>query len=165
MIVLSILFVISIVGIIVTSKNAKQGKLMRLKFRHIQGIPNLMDGEIVIISSDKDSINIDNRFHIPMGKIKNKTVTNAKMLTEKQKSVVQRGLVGVVVAGPLGAVIGGISGVGTKKGIEKVNFLTIEYVDENEVERKAMFAFEDSISSLKYLNMFAGSQGQVEVKG
>ena len=151
------IFIISLVAIVVSSKNAKNGKLIPLKFRHIQGISNLIDGELVIISSDEKSINIGNKFYIPKDKINNKTVTNAKMLTDKQKSVIQRGLAGLVVAGPLGAIVGGISGVGAKKGIEKVNFLTIDYVDGSDVEQSALFSLED-VSHLMYLNMFAKSQ-------
>ena len=78
------------------------------------------------------------------------------MLTDKQKSVIQRSLVGIMVAGPLGAIVGGLSGIGNKQTIELVHFLTLNYTDGDGIEQNALFALED-ISHLMYLNMFARS--------
>ena len=151
-----LILIASTIAITVASKNAKQGKMISLKFRHIQGMPNLIEGEIVRISSDKISVKIDNKHLIPKERIKYKTVTNSKMLTEKQKSVIQRSLVGIMVAGPLGAIVGGLSGIGNKQTIELVHFLTLNYTDGDGIEQNALFALED-ISHLMYLNMFARS--------
>jgi len=150
------IFIIGLITIITALKNAKQGKLTPIKFRHIQGMPNLMEGEIVKISSDEKSIKIDNKYSIPKDRIKFKTTTNSKMLTEKQKSVIKRSLVGIAVAGPLGGIIGGISGIGTKQTTELVHFLTIKFIDILDVEHTALFALED-VSHLMYLNRFANS--------
>lgn len=151
-----IIFIISLISILIASKNAKQGKLIPIKFRHIQGMPNLMDGEIVQISSDENSIKIDNKYSIPKDKVKYKTTTNSRVLTSTQKSVIQRSLIGVVVAGPLGAIVGGLSGVGSKQTTELVHFLTINFIDILDVEHTALFALED-VSHLMYLNKFANS--------
>jgi len=153
---LILIFIVSLIAIITALKNAKQGKLTPIKFRHIQGMPNLIEGEIVRISSDKISVKIDNKHLIPKERIKYKTVTNSKMLTDKQKSVIQRSLVGVVVAGPLGAIVGGLSGIGSKQTIELVHFLNLDYIDDNGIEQNTLFALED-VSHLMYLNMFAKS--------
>lgn len=149
--------IISTITIINASGNAKQGKMISLNFRHIEGIPNLLEGEIVRISSNKTSINIGGKYYISKNKINYKTVTNSKMLTEKQKSVIKRSLIGVAVAGPLGAILGGMSGIGTKQTTETVHFLTIGFEDDKGIERNAMFALED-VSHLMYLNMFAKSK-------
>ena len=149
-----LIIIVSTIAIIITSKNAKQGKIIPLKFRHIQGMPNLMEGEIVKISSDNTFVKIDNKHLIPKERIKYKTVTTSKMLTDKQKSVVQRSLVGIAIAGPLGAIVGGLSGIGNKQTVELVHFLILGYTDDEDVDRTAMFALED-ISHLMYLNMFA----------
>ena len=151
-----IVFIASAIAITIASKNTKQGKMIPLKFRHIQGMPNLIKGEIVKISSDKISVKIDNKHLIPKERIKYKTVTNSKMLTDRQKSVIQRSLVGIVVAGPLGAIVGGLSGIGSKQTIELVHFLNLDYIDDNGIEQNALFALED-VSHLMYLNMFARS--------
>jgi hypothetical protein len=119
-------------------------------------MPNLLEGEIVKISTDETSINIENKYSILKNKVISKTLTTSKMLTEKQKSVIKRSLVGVAVAGPLGAIVGGLSGVGTKQTAETVHFLTIVFKDYNDIEHSAMFALEQT-SHLMYLNMFARS--------
>lgn len=155
-IVAFIIFIASAIAIITESINSKSGKMMSLKFRHIQGMPNLIEGEIINISSNETSIKIGNKYCIPKDKIISKTVTNSKMLTEKQKSVIKRSLVGVVVAGPLGGIIGGLSGVGTKQTTEDVHFLTINFKDYNDIDKTALFALEQT-SHLMYLNMFAQS--------
>jgi hypothetical protein len=48
----------------------------------------------------------------------------------KNKSVLARGVVGGIILGPLGAVIGGMSGIGTKTK-EGKSFLTINYTASN----------------------------------
>lgn len=151
-----IIFILSLIAITNASNNAKQGKLIPLKFRHINGIPNLPEGTIVTISSDDELINIDDKYFILQKNVQYKNITDSKMLTEKQKSVIQRSLVGIVVAGPLGAIIGGISGVGTKQTTELVHFLNIGYRDKVGIDRIAMFSLEQT-SHLMYLKMFVKS--------
>jgi len=142
---------------ITSSRNKRLGKSTSIVFRYIDGMPQLKEGTIIEISKDKESINIDNKYFIANDKIISKTITNSKILTDVQKSVIQRSLVGVMVAGPLGAIVGGISGVGTKKGIELVHFLNLNYIDEDNIERKALFAMEDSS---KLLNLTMLTRGQ-----
>lgn len=151
-----ILFIASTVAIVYSSSNAKQGNLIPLTFRYISGIPNLKEGEIIKISSNNEKININDKYFISKDKVISKNITDSRMLTEKQKSVIQRSLVGLAVGGGLGAIIGGISGVGTKQVTELVHFLNIDYKDENDIEQSAIFSLEDK-SHLMYVNMFVNS--------
>lgn len=152
------LFVIlcCIMVVITSTRNKKIGKTTPIIFRHIQGMPNLKEGIIIEISSNKESINIDDKYFIPKNKVKSKIITNSKVLNEIQKSVIQRSLLGIVVAGPLGAIVGGMSGIGTKKKTELVHFLTLDYIDENDIEHSALFALEDA-SKLLNLTIFTRS--------
>lgn len=156
MVVLILLVVTSLIAIILSSNKAKNGNMIPLEFRHIEGFPNLLSGQIITISSNENNI-IVNNYSISKKNVKYKTITNAKMLTDKQKSVIQRSLAGVLVAGPLGAIVGGISGVGTKSSIETVNFLTIGFKDKDDVDKTAIFALEQTSHSM-YLNLFAQSK-------
>ena len=151
-----VVLIIYLISTITASGDAKGGRLIPIKFRHIQGMPKLMEGEIVNISSSHDSINIDGKYSILKSKVKSKILTNSKMLTDKQKSVIQRSLVGMVIAGPLGLIVGGISGVGTKQKEETVNFFNLIYIDENDIEQNALFALENA-SVLMYLKRFVKS--------
>lgn len=67
-----------------------------------------------------------------------------KRLTEKKsKSIVGRALVGGLLLGPVGAIVGGMTGIGDKesskylKGID--NLLSISYTDENDREYMLVF--------------------------
>ena len=139
---------------ITSSMNANKKETTPIRFRHIEGMPNLKEGKVVEISKNKKSINIDNKISILNKNIKSKIITSSKELTEKQKSVLKRSLLGIVVAGPLGAIIGGMSGIGTKQKMELVYFLTIDYVDDCGIEKSSLFSLEDS-SKLLNLTMFA----------
>ena len=46
---------------------------------------------------------------------------------EKQKSVIGRAVVGGVLFGPLGTVVGGMSGIGTKQKKERKDIATVTY--------------------------------------
>lgn len=158
---LILFLVVSGIAIVYSSNSAKEGKLMSLRYKYISGIPELKEGEIIRISSDNEKIEIKDlqfrdKYSIPKDKVVSKSITSSNMLTEKQKSVIQRSLVGFAVGGGLGAIIGGVSGVGTKETIELVNFLTIGYKDKDDNEQEAMFALMDK-DHIMYVNMFVNS--------
>ncbi len=156
------------------SSDAKEGILMPIKFRHIHGIPNLQEGVIIKISSNEEEISIVNeslaqrvresknisepgdKYIIPKTNIRQKTFFDSKMMSEKQKSVIQRSLVGLVIGGGLGAIVGGMSGIGTKQKTETVHFLSIDFVDEDKIEHEALFALENE-GMLIYVSRFARS--------
>lgn len=62
--------------------------------------------------------------------IKLSTATEKQIMTES-KSVIGRAIVGGLILGPLGAVIGGISGVGSKQKLKGKFYLIINYWDVN----------------------------------
>lgn len=156
-----LLLIASTIAIINSSDNAKEGKLLSLKYKYICGIPNLMDGEIIRLSSDEEKIKIENlqfqqKYLIPKDKVISKSITSSNMLTEKQKSVIGRSIVGFALGGGVGAIVGGVSGVGTKQTTELVNFLVINYKDEDNNEQEAMFALLDK-THLMYVRMFVNN--------
>ena len=62
-----------------------------------------------------------------------------------QKSVVKRAIVGTLIAGPVGTIFGGISGVGENTKTENVQILNITYKDTNNVEQTISFMWEYNI--------------------
>lgn len=153
--------VIFIFVIVFKSLNAydrvSQGNLKPTKFQHIEGIPSLREGEIVNISSEDNSITIDNKLYIPKESVISKEVTTSTMLTEKQKSVVKRALVGVALGGAVGAVVGGLSGVGSKQTTEEVLFFTLCFKDEEGIEHRGLFALMDKDTNAT-IDIFAKSK-------
>ena len=111
------------------------------KFQAIDGsLPNFKEGMCVKVSLFSDHIEFD---EVTLGKEKAKVslgydkVVDANKITEeeikeKEKSVLGRAVVGGLVLGPLGAVVGGTSGVGTKKKKVIKSYFVINYKDKND---------------------------------
>lgn len=106
-----------------------------LPFEHIDGIPFVNKGEIIALNFLETDLKItkgknEDLLNIPFQKIKNAEVLIE--MAEKNKSVIGRAVVGGLLLGPVGAVVGGISGTGTNK--KKNHFLNITYIENNEVK-------------------------------
>lgn len=79
-------------------------------------------------------------------------ITNAGMVTEKEilendKSVIGRAAVGGLLLGPLGAVVGGMSGVGKKQKTQIRSYFVINYLGSNTSEPKVL-TFQDKAQNL-----------------
>ncbi|MEE0732824.1 MAG: hypothetical protein U0M23_04165 [Acutalibacteraceae bacterium] len=112
----------------------KKEKATFYKFLVVDGcVPGMKAPSTVKISLFSDKIEIQ---QIVNGKgvayLSYDQVTAAEKVNEKQikevdKSVIGRAMVGGVLLGPLGAVIGGVSGVGKKHKSTYKNFFVINY--------------------------------------
>ena len=87
-----------------------------------------------------------------------------KVFVEKDKSVIGRAVVGGLLLGPVGAIVGGMSGVGTKKVAQKgiENFLTIIHCDENGDEAIAVFSCRKK--HLKELDLAWGKRFKTQLE-
>lgn len=86
----------------------------------------LKDNEVITKKNKRDKVNI---FNLPLSEIsefdlKHKIIIEDKT-TEKDKSIVGRAVVGGLLLGPVGAIVGGMTGIGTKKYIKKVLLLSM----------------------------------------
>lgn len=63
---------------------------------------------------------------------------NEKEVKEADKSVIGRAVVGGVLLGPLGAIIGGVSGVGKKQKTKYKNYFVINYTAAGSDEPKVL---------------------------
>ena len=75
-------------------------------------------GQVIKEISLKDIINVG--------------VINDKHLKEKNKSVIGRGIAGGLLFGGVGLVLGGLSGTGTKQIKEDVQYIVVNYNENNE---------------------------------
>lgn len=96
---------------------------------HIQGVNfvdyeqkihcKILNGNIVFYDSQKEFLSIE------IDKIENAMILEETEQTQKNKSVAARAIVGGLLLGPVGAVVGGLSGVSPKLETNKKYFLEI----------------------------------------
>lgn len=72
--------------------------------------------------------------HLSLDKLRYVHKTTEKEIIEKNKSVVGRAVVGTLIAGPLGTIIGGMSGIGSKKKTKNRDILIIGYETDGELK-------------------------------
>lgn len=115
------------------------GFLSQIQMKFVDGTNAYKSGDIITIDIDEKSSEVIFKgfmnkkapvIHLPLNKLTYATLETEHDIVEKNKSVVGRAAVGTLLAGPLGAIIGGMSGVGTKKKKDKERVIfTIGYTD------------------------------------
>jgi hypothetical protein len=96
-------------------------------------IEEIPTGKIKIILHTH-GIKVANSFYVKLIEIHNSQIISIKQTTRAElqsidKSVVGRAVVGGLILGPLGAVIGGMSGIGSNQKLQDKSFLVINYWD------------------------------------
>lgn len=131
---------------IFTRKNKNGDRSVNLSF--IDGIPGYVRGTAISLSIEKDTNYLTIRprafkqlpeVSIAMDRLVGVTVANEQEILEKEKekSVVGRAVIGGVLLGPLGAIVGGMTGIGTKtkSKTKSKNYIIINYKSiENELK-------------------------------
>lgn len=122
------------------SKKVDDG-ILRTNLIFVDGINSFTKGEAVTMAFNKEKreVTISSSIDKKRGaaNLSVDKITIAKFMTEteikeKSKSVGGRAVVGGVLLGPLGAIVGGLSGVGDKKKTTRKNYIIINY-DEDKV--------------------------------
>ena len=100
-----------------------------------------LDENVVEIPSGKvkvvlhtHGIRIANGIYVPILDIHNSQIISIKQTTKAElvnldKSVIGRAVVGNLILGPLGAIIGGMSGIGSKQQVQDKSYLVLNYWD------------------------------------
>jgi len=156
-IIATILFIIVMV-VVEMFNEPKDKKINRIKTKkqtlnsitltHIDGLSGYGSGVKVKISKTLEKLTIDEAYSIPTKNIESIIFNSSKQLTEYQKSVLGRAVVGGVLLGPLGAFVGGMSGVGTQQETKIVWLITINY-NEYGNSKTSIFYTEDETLILK----------------
>ncbi len=126
------------------SKN--DDKNFSIKFSHFDGIPNYTKGFVVKVTLDDDlqcitfKPLVEKRDSVKLRyeQIKDVLLTTDKEIVEKSKSVAGRAILGGVLLGGVGAIFGGMSGIGNKKQTKVRNFVAINYKSDREDEIKSI---------------------------
>ncbi|MBY6797074.1 hypothetical protein HYH85_12510 [Clostridium botulinum] len=104
----------------------------------------------LVIKASKNNCPVVN---INFNKLVTIDIIHEKDIIETNKNSVGRAMVGGVLLGSLGAVIGGISGVGTKKSSKLRTFLVINYKSKDEEIKVISFEIENITMNMpKFIN-------------
>lgn len=113
------------------NRDLQQGIDARFRGQHITGLP-IQQNQIVNLILKGDTLSISSRkfdAQIRVDQIKIATSMSQHELATQQKSVAGRAVAGGVLLGPVGAIVGGMSGIGTKN--KKGNFLVLNYTNSS----------------------------------
>ncbi len=117
-------------------KKKVEDGILRTNLIFIDGISSFSKGEMVTMSYNKEKKEVSISSTIdknrPVANLNVDKINVAKFMSEteikeKSKSVGGRAVVGGILLGPLGALVGGISGVGDKKKKTITNYIIINY--------------------------------------
>lgn len=130
-------------------KKEKVGNIA-CNFIHVDGINGLANGSSVTLLLDEENKRIlfdRKRTGENIAMLSYKQLCGIKTMTESEvheatKSVIGRAAVGGVLLGPLGAIVGGMSGVGTKKNETKRYFVVINYHPSSSPEETCVISLE-----------------------
>lgn len=143
------------------NEKAKESKSKKIKIvaklYHLEGIPKMKDGQktMVELNPKDNKLYIEERLvgkHrnnatvLDMDKFKYVESTTVSEIQEKDKSIIGRAIVGGLV-GPVGAVIGGLSGLGSKKKEINNNIMIIGYKSN---EERKQISFMDGKGTMNY---------------
>jgi len=156
---MTILLALALIGFLMERKVKKKGKEYgAIKYgigTHMYGLPIVRERPLahLFCTEDKIIIEVDKRnFELMYEQLTAAEAMPKTSLLTKDKSVIARGVVGDVLIGPLGAILGGMSGVGQKKMIG--NFLVLSYIPSNSNETKFLIFNMRSFSMAQKLAKF-----------
>ena len=104
-------------------------------WKHLSGLPNYRNGDAVRVTMQPDGDTVHfaaaayerPQINLPLAKIEDINVTVDNITKQKDKSVIGRAVVGSAVAGPVGGVVGGLSGVGKKESSKLQCIVEVKY--------------------------------------
>ncbi len=127
---------------------------------HRSGVPGINENWPceLIIRPDDDRLEIRPRMskkdsvYLPLNKVIQAGVVTEQEIIEKSKSVVGRAVLGGLILGPVGAIVGGTSGVGKKEKKVTHAYFIINYQPDPQVDDIKVLTFD--ITGALYLNQF-----------
>ena len=137
---------------------------------YVDGIESYNKGTSIVLSLDDENKNMQMKARVykkppvflNFGQIIGVGVISEKDIIEKSKNTVGRAVAGGVVLGPLGAIIGGMSGIGNKKKNETHYFMVVNYKSKDE-EIKVL-SFEIIGASLHWSSFVEEFRKRIPVK-
>lgn len=127
----------------------------------------------IIWDGNQDKVIFQSRFmdrnkekhtaNLPVGKIKIAKFVSEKEIIEQQKSVGGRAVVGGLLLGPLGAIVGGMSGVGNKQKTKRTNYIIFNYDEDKVITFEVMFITPDIVKVLDAINQYSKKPTEINL--
>lgn len=137
---------------------------------HVQGLPNMNENSMLEFSIQDDdlvmehihgigffskNIKVTDVFKINHKKIISLDLLDKTNIKSKKKSVVARGVAGDLLFGPVGAIIGGMSGAKTEIETKTIYFFNISYYGKNKNDIKNLiFKLYSDSKALEFIREF-----------
>ena len=117
-----------------------------------------LEGESFLIGHDDENILLGHQnglfglktkdiYGMPLNAVVDLNIYTEEEIIEKGKSVLTRGILGGLVFGEIGAIIGAISGIGTKK-IKKDKYYAVLDLDDDGQVQTLVFELDGKINAL-----------------
>lgn len=110
---------------------------------YIDGTLLLEKGKQIILYVFEDRLKFNENEELLFSNIKNSKIINETQITEKEKSVLKRAIVGGVLLGGIGAIIGGMTGLKDSKEKKEVYLFSLDY-KSHDVINNALFLTENN---------------------
>lgn len=116
------------------NKEKARGVKDALPLTHLEGMPLLELNKPCRVLLYPDRVSIDDQHNIALTNIKSIKVKTEKEITEKERSVIGRAIAGgLLTFNPVGAIVGGMSGVKNKKKVKEEYLLIISFNDNEAI--------------------------------
>lgn len=117
----------------------------------VDGIANIPQGMVVTLELEKSELTIKSQVtgavaRLPYTQIKEVGKFTSQEIKEKSKSIAGRAVIGGLLLGSVGAIVGGMTGLGTKSETVQHDFLIINYMSQNEEEKVLSFSVNYNIT-------------------
>ncbi|MBN3409939.1 hypothetical protein CJF15_12580 [Clostridium botulinum] len=153
---------------IFSRKNKNGNRSVNLSF--VDGIEGYGKGLAVELSinTEKECLTIKSRvvkrpeINLKFEQITGINVVSEKDIIEKNKSTVGRAVAGGVLLGPLGAIIGGMSGIGNKQKSETHYYMVINYMSKDKEVK--VLSFEIVGASLHWSSFVKELRSKINVE-
>ena len=125
-----------------------------IQAQHMEGLP-IPQGTWTYIFACPDKLVMESKkgkFEIPNERIVNYGKVTEQEVLQVNKSVIGRAAVGGLLLGGLGAIIGGMSGIGTKTKTKQHGYFVINYTDRN--GETAVISFESPFNIDTFVEEF-----------
>jgi hypothetical protein len=138
----------------------KNKEVKPVELTYIDGVEGYSKGTVVTLSlnDEKQCLVMEAlKGNYPLVNISFEKIVAANLVHERDviesnKSTAGRAIVGGVLLGPLGAIVGGMSGIGTKKNTKLRDFLVINYKSQDTIKVLSFEIVNITLNLPKFIN-------------